>query len=331
MRFEDVQGLRGKASDLVRRELLRAVIAARPQGEEIPLKCPPTFGARPIGEGNYQLAIRVRSEEEIPRQAIEQIAQEAKRLGGDIDLKVVGEIRLLQNSVSPSTCKEHHRPVFPGLSISQSNDKSAGTLGCFIRKNNEDSADLFLLSNAHVIAQPFNEMGVSIIQPGGLDGGINGEHSIAVLEEMSTPTTGQINRIDAAIARLISPDGIDPCRINGIGSLDGFHSGYRGEPNEVIKVGRTTGVTEGRVSAIDMEATIHYPGGKGFMFEGQIEIEAPPGQRFAASGDSGSLVVDHQGKAIGLLFAVNGYGTVAYANPIDLVLEHFSASIQTQQ
>jgi hypothetical protein len=63
-------------------------------------------------------------------------------------------------------------------------------------------------------------------------------------------------------------------------------------------------------------------GSQGLMFENQIEIENIGQKVFAQHGDSGSLVVDQEGCALGLLFAVSEYSIISYANPIEFVLNN---------
>ena len=76
----------------------------------------------------------------------------------------------------------------------------------------------------------------------------------------------------------------------------------------VQKSGRTTGVTVDEVIGIDSAANVSYDGGTA-RFDDQI-ICGP----MSAGGDSGSVVYDAAGNAIGLLFA--GSDTITILNPI---------------
>ena len=88
----------------------------------------------------------------------------------------------------------------------------------------------------------------------------------------------------------------------------------------VYKIGRTTGRTRGRVTAVEMDSLrVEYDMGV-ISFDGQIEIEPANAGAFSRGGDSGSLIVDERLCAIGLLFAGNGVDAT-YANPITDVLE----------
>ena len=76
----------------------------------------------------------------------------------------------------------------------------------------------------------------------------------------------------------------------------------------VQKSGRTTGVTVDEVLGVDAAANVSYDGGVA-KFVDQI-ICGP----MSAGGDSGSVVYDGAGNAIGLLFA--GSDTVTIVNRI---------------
>src|SRR5207237_6834430 len=93
----------------------------------------------------------------------------------------------------------------------------------------------------------------------------------------------------------------------------------------VKKSGRTTGLTRGNISAVDVTVDISYGSGKTARFINQILVT--PGS-FIGSGDSGSLMVedvDPPPRAVGLLFA--GSSSVAIANPIDPVLRSFGVTM----
>lgn len=92
----------------------------------------------------------------------------------------------------------------------------------------------------------------------------------------------------------------------------------------VMKYGRSTQQTKGRVYAINATVTVGYDSGVA-LFVNQIIIT--PGN-FSAPGDSGSLIVGQKKNArkpVGLLFA--GSDTITVANPIDAVLDYFGVTI----
>jgi hypothetical protein len=100
----------------------------------------------------------------------------------------------------------------------------------------------------------------------------------------------------------------------------------------VAKVGRTTGPTQGRISAIEVDdVVVEYDVGE-VSFDDQIEIESTGAGAFSAGGDSGSLILDEEFRACGLLFAgsetggSNGRG-LTYANPIAVVLKKLAIEL----
>ena len=94
----------------------------------------------------------------------------------------------------------------------------------------------------------------------------------------------------------------------------------------VGKVGRTTGTTRGRVSAFELDNVV-VEFGLGFLkFDNQVEIEGAESDPFSQGGDSGSLIVDADRRAVALLFAGSDLGGsnslgLTYANPIRAVLD----------
>ena len=90
-------------------------------------------------------------------------------------------------------------------------------------------------------------------------------------------------------------------------------------------MGRTTGTTKGRLVTFELDNLyVGYDAGT-LRFDDQIEIEGEGSEPFSLGGDSGSLIVDADRRAVALLFAgsdqggTNGMG-LAYANPLHAVL-----------
>jgi hypothetical protein len=116
------------------------------------------------------------------------------------------------------------------------------------------------------------------------------------------------------------------------------------------KFGRTTGYTEGSIFSICLDIWIRYDRtGQSAFFQDQFLIEpaAPQFTKFVAKGDSGSLLVDAEQRALGLIFAgvseapaaaliptnvedpnppkkIEGYGV---ANPISEVLDRMKIEL----
>ena len=93
----------------------------------------------------------------------------------------------------------------------------------------------------------------------------------------------------------------------------------------VQKSGRTTCHTEeGPITAVDATVNVGYGEGRTAVFRDQI-IVGKPG--FSSGGDSGSLVLDMEGYAVGKLFA--GSETITIANHIQTYLDLLGADLIT--
>jgi hypothetical protein len=229
------------------------------------------------------------------------------------------------------------RPAPGGVSIAHEK-VTAGTLGILAHRT---SGEPVILSNNHVLANSnAGHEGDLILQPGPYDGGkpqdaiakLAGFVPIGFSEQdlgslgrlleralgallapmglgLRRLPSGKTNLVDAAIATPLSADLVAP-EILEIGLVSGTASANLG--TRVKKSGRTTGLTHGRVTALEATVEVDY-GGKSAVFRGQIVSDVP-----SRGGDSGSLIVDESNRALGLLFA--GGATTTILNPIDAVL-----------
>ncbi len=253
------------------------------------------------------------------------------------------------------------RPVRPGVSIGHVRG-STGTVGCFVRRNGE----LFILSNNHVLAL-LNDAskGDAILQPGPGDGGTPADQigvladfvPLSFLPEVAEEPEGQAqaaqpqgcaaliaqlmgtlgslgqaqtsivpplgaqdNYVDAALAGPLPPDLVNTRIVDVGGPPLGITEPQLGM--RVIKSGRTTGLTQATVTQIDVTVAVKY-GGRMARFVDQI-MTAPLSQ----PGDSGSLVLDYERNAVGLLFS--GSEVVTVVSPIQPVLTALSAELVTE-
>lgn len=211
------------------------------------------------------------------------------------------------------------RPVPIGVSTGHPSI-TAGTIGARVT----DGTNVYALSNNHVYAATNSaSSGDAVIQPGKFDGGESPDDDIGTLykfvEILFCSLICPDNTVDAAIAissagqlgNATPSDGYETPRSTPIAAAVGLR---------VMKYGRTTGQTNGRIDAINAMVNVNYGAPNGVaLFTGQIIIK--PGN-FSAGGDSGSLIVVQKGtdarKPVGLLFA-GGFG-ITVANPIDAVL-----------
>ena len=96
----------------------------------------------------------------------------------------------------------------------------------------------------------------------------------------------------------------------------------------VVKYGRTTGLTRGRVTSIDMNTQIAVGRGRTVTFTGLFAVEGEEG-RFTQGGDSGSPVVNGHGLLLGIAFA--GSDRVSLILPIQPMLSELGLSLVTEQ
>ncbi len=95
--------------------------------------------------------------------------------------------------------------------------------------------------------------------------------------------------------------------------------------DRVSKTGAASGFTTGRVAEADRST--NRPHGSAAQAPGQLLFRSDkPGEPFATAGDSGSLVLNESGQAIGLLWGTNSRGD-GVACPIGAVLHALSLTL----
>jgi hypothetical protein len=241
------------------------------------------------------------------------------------------------------------RPAPGGVSIGHI-DITAGTLGCLVKKNNE----IFILSNNHVLANSNNaQIGDPIIQPGNYDAGTFPDDHIANLYQFipinfievpstcstasgiskflnglaklvnsssrfrSVSTRALDNLVDAAIAKPINDSDVSN-EIIGIGTIQGTVPGELGMA--IKKSGRTTELTTGEITQVDVTVNVGYGDNKIAMFTDQLMAGA-----MSQGGDSGSAVLTEDNKLTGLLFA--GSDSTTIINRIENVFTALGVSV----
>jgi len=239
------------------------------------------------------------------------------------------------------------RPVPIGVSTGHP-DITAGTIGCRVT----DGTNVYALSNNHVYANMNNASdGDNALQPGTYDGGVNPDDAIGTLFDFQ-PIDFSIfgsNTIDAAIV-LTTPYEVgnatptdseayleDYVTPNSIIFGDSNSDGFFDNKNDLLlllvkKLGRTTGLTHGQITAINVTSAVCYANcsnpfsSQYAWFDDQISISSVNSNAFSLGGDSGSLIVtEDNNNPVGLLFA--GSDTTTLANRIDLVLDRFGVSV----
>jgi len=263
---------------------------------EIFAGAPPTMVAKSYEGGASGVAGRARpgrAEPEVPLQGLEESIVQ----NGYADLLTPGAleagIQLLANRV---------RPAEGGYSVGHFSI-TAGTYSTAVFDRTPFPGiprKTYVLSNNHVLANSnVARIGDPILQPGPADGGTFPADVIARLSRFVTinflPST-RPNYVDAAIAE--GPFHWLDREIYWIGYVKGVRAGYPRVGELVQKTGRTTNYTTGRVTAINATVNVNYGAGRIARFIRQIVTT-----NMSAGGDSGSLVLDHNENALGLLYA----------------------------
>lgn len=314
---------RGIVSRLVQDTVSRRRLGIRAQSIEMAAQ-PRTIAlgvARSDG-GDYKLAVRVQHPLLLEGREMETIRQLAK---GEVDVQYIGPVFKRQASALQQKC----RPVRIGCSLAHFK-VTAGTVAAFVRSTGQNA---MVLSNNHVLANENDgSIGDAILQPGPFDGGQDPADRIATLAQFIPINFSGTNTVDCAVGGLNAGIGFDSKGLDQLGQLQGVRTSPVDKGEVVAKVGRTTGVTRGAVTAFEVDnVTVGYDHGSA-TFDGQIEIEGAGSLPFSQGGDSGSLIVDQQNQAVALLFAgsdtggSNGNG-VTYGNPIAAVLQALSITL----
>jgi hypothetical protein len=187
-------------------------------------------------------------------------------------------------------------PLIGGISCGNPR-VTAGTLGAIVF----DLATCrpMILSNWHVLAgASAAAVGEGILQPGRVDGGTQ---VVATLTRMRLEA-----RMDAAVATLNGVRGHSR-DILGLGVINGIEAATLGM--QVVKSGRTTGITQGVVDGLSLSVSIDYTDPGVVSFSNQIHIVPRPpwpavNYEVSMGGDSGSVWLNEaNNNAVGLHFA----------------------------
>lgn len=263
-------------------------------------------------EGDYKIAVRARSERAMTtgvRRYLQRTTQ------GELDFRMTGPLTPCAAPLSIGMATAHVRGRL-------------GTLGCFARRNSDDR--IGFISNNHVIA--------------GEDAGVDGD---AVLHVASDESQRTIGRLDGSYPRLRGASQVVDCAFAYLAEGVDFQPAVAGDAEPlshmpvapdvrltVLKVGNTTGRTEGRITAFNLtDLVVNYSFGA-VHFQEQIEIESLSTSPFSAHGDSGSLIVTADRRAVGLLFAGSAIGGstnagLTYANPAGTVFDILGVTLLT--
>ena len=185
-------------------------------------------------------------------------------------------------------------PLLGGISISDAYRNIYATLGGAVVDRKTGAR--MILSNWHVLAGTWHARpGWPIYQPGRGDGGDSAD-TVAKLSR-----DAMSSGLDAAVAELTGSRQLinDQFELKPVRGVGWAQLGM-----EVVKSGRRTGVTHGRVTAVEGTARINYSG-VDRLIRNVVTIEPRLAlKQVSAGGDSGSLWLQEETmQAVGLHFA----------------------------
>ena len=290
--------------------------------------------------GGYGVGVRVHAS---GARAKKLAAECRRRARGEADVRIVPRV-----VAAPPTAAEERanarraaggawfqrrrRPLEAGLSVGHV-DITAGTLGFIV----EDDDAYYVLSNNHVLANVNQASpGDLVVQPGPIDSRVAVRSIVGVLDRYVPISFQRSNIVDCAVASLMAEIEF---YVGWTEAIPGVVRGVRAISEDdlgrtVLKVGRTTGVTQGQITQVEIDRLRIDMGDPGApriaSFSDQFEVVGDDNKPFSLGGDSGSLIVDDAGYAVGLLFAGgpddNGVD-LTFANRIESALDKLGVTL----
>lgn len=206
------------------------------------------------------------------------------------------------------------QPIAQGGDPANVSGRSPGSLGCLVR----DAANtMYFLTCDHVAGVLAGANTNTQVFSGPTPIGSFVKGSTVVLDRTTQ------NVVDAALVSLATP-GNHSRALRTIGQIQGVNTGLS-FGDRVDKFGATTAQTTGDY-VYKVSHLVPYAAGTA-LFVDQIGIDCIHPSPFAQAGDSGSLVLDQNGNAAGLLFAAAVNSNLGFANPIHSVLQVLGVSI----
>lgn len=286
-------------------------------------------GMKQVGlDRTQQLSVIVFVEKKVARENLSRDQIIPARIDGVVtDVVEIGRVRLLDGRTGKA------RPARPGMSIGHYKI-TAGTFGAVVR--DVKSGELLMLSNNHILANATDGKdrraapGDPVYQPGPYDGGAEGDKIAELLrfwpliraeKQADCPVAAgaawvgsklvhlvksdydlrfvkrnrESNIIDAALARPVSADAVS-FDIMELGRPKG--TATAGVNDRVVKSGRSSGKTGGSVTAVSVTLQVDLNNNEVGVFSDQAVSDM-----VSKGGDSGSLVLNENMSAVGLLFA----------------------------
>lgn len=299
-----------------------ARIAARPK--RMPMPRGVVLGVSPgrtSRKDGHKLAVRFQERSDAAVRFGHYIVGKAH---GEVDVQFVGPVFAGGPADPGAKYQKRNRPLRNGYSIGHY-EVTAGTIGCFVKSK---AGKVGVLSNNHVLGNINRaKKGDQILQQGAADGGIVPNSVVGAFAKL-VKLLPKGNKVDAAWAV------IDSKYLEATLYADyaGKSRGGLVKSDDVVnrakvwKVGRTTGLTRGTITAIELDGVaVGYPDFGTASFDGQIEVTGATGP-FSRPGDSGSLILDEHNGALALLFGGSTQGGPkgsgrTFASPLETVLQ----------
>lgn len=212
---------------------------------------------------------------------------------------------------------ERNAPMRGGISVANARVKGYGTLGGPVI--NRDTGAKMILSNWHVLYAYWDvRAGWPVYQPGRGDGGSRDD----TVAKLSHHAMG--SNLDAAVAELTGERQLINEQL-GLGPVKGMSWAYPGM--EVIKSGRRTRITHGRVTGVEGVSKMNYRGVKR-LIRNVITIFPRLALEVSAGGDSGSFWLEEETmNVVGLHFAGGDYPERALAIDIKPILDELNVDL----
>ncbi|AEB75137.1 hypothetical protein CbC4_0457 [Clostridium botulinum BKT015925] len=198
------------------------------------------------------------------------------------------------------------RPVTAGYCIGVKGLKT-GTMGCLVGNSDYD----YILTCNHIVAGNKREKSkVVVLQPSPEYGGKSSKDVIGeVVSFIKVNPESDFNDSDAAL--VLTDRTKASIDITFLGPIRGTSKARTGQA--VQKVGCISGLTKGNIRTINTTITINFLGQE-VLFKNQIVTT-----KMAVDGDSGSVLLNNNKEAIGLLMA-NANSNTVY-NDINIILD----------
>lgn len=241
--------------------------------------------------------------------------------GVTTDVQEVGEfVAQVVKEVEPQADRRgENRPVPQGVSVGHP-DVTAGTTGWMY---STDDGNTYVGSNNHVLANVnAASVGDNTLQPGTADGGVDPDSKVGTLSYFKEIADGVT--VDLAIS-VLNAD-----HTNSLVGIDKPITGYLESvslDDQLVKSGRTTGVTTGTVQQVNASVEVGYGEAGSFQIEDCIITSD-----MSEGGDSGSPTAIEEAdglKAVGRLFAGSSSATVhhRFINELNILQNEFNQSI----